>query len=160
MGVLLWPLVRPVGATSHEPLAESTRKSLSESPYVYISPLQSSGEESTCHGEVWFGWIDGAVVVNTAPTTWKAKSLQRGLDRARIWVGDYGRWKRMLGKNESFRSGPVFDAHVKLIKDAAVLDRLLTQYEVKYPAEIEKWRDRMRSGFHDGSRVLIGYRPL
>jgi len=122
--------------------------------------LRSDGGESRCHGEVWFGWIDGAVVVNTSADRWKARSLRRGLDRARIWVGDFGRWKKMLGKNESFRSGPSFDARAELVEDVRVLDRLLTQFDEKYPAEIGEWRDRMRNGFADGSRVLIRYRPL
>ena len=159
-GLLLWPLARPTSATSKQPLDDVALKALAESPYVYVSPLRSDGEESSCHGEVWFGWIDGAVVVNTSPDRWKATSVKRGLDRARIWVGDFGRWKGALGKNEAFRSGPVFDARAELVKDVAVLDRLLAIYETKYPAEIAKWSGKMRDGFHDGSRVLIGYRPV
>ena len=84
----------------------------------------------------------------------------RGLDRARIWVGDFGRWKGLLGKNEDFRRGPSFDARAEFVEDVRVLDRLLAQYDEKYPAEIGEWRDRMRNGFADGSRVLIRYRPL
>ena len=98
--------------------------------------------------------------MNTSPERLKATSVRRGLDRARIWVGDYGRSKGPLGRNEKFRAGPVFDARADFVEDAAVLDRLLAQYEKKYPAEIGKWRDRMRTGFADGSRVLIRYRPL
>jgi hypothetical protein len=135
-------------------------RALAESPYVYVSPLRSDGEESRCHGEVWFGWIDGAVVLNTGSETWKARSVRRGRDRARIWVGDFGRWKGKLGKNEDFRSGPAFDARAEFVEDVRVLDRLLAQYDEKYPAEIGKWRDRMRNGFADGSRSLIRYRPL
>ena len=54
---------------------------------------------------MWFGWIDGAAVVITAATTWKARSLERGLTRARLWVGDYGRWKQLIGRNESLPRG-------------------------------------------------------
>jgi hypothetical protein len=85
--------------------------------------------------------------------------VKRGLDGARLWVGDFGRWKRPVGKNEEFRSGPVFDTRAEIIENVAVLDRLLAIYETKYPAEFAKWRGPMRDGFHDGSRVLIGYRP-
>jgi hypothetical protein len=159
-GLLLWPLVKPTPANSKPLLEGATLKALAESPYVYVSPLLSDGEESSCHAEVWFGWIDGSVVVNTSPDRWKSISVKRGLDRARIWVGDYGRWKRSLGKNEGFRSGPVFDARAESIEDVGVLDRLLAIYETKYPTEISKWRGPMREGFHDGSRVLIGYRPV
>ena len=160
LGMLLWPLARPAPATAGKLLNDATLQALSESPYVYISPLRSDGSESRCHGEVWYGWIDGAVVVNTGPDRWKATSVRRGLDRARIWVGDFGRAKGFLGTNDDFRSGPVFDARAEFITDVAVLDRLLAMYETKYPAEIGEWRDRMRNGFTDGSRVLIGYRPI
>ena len=40
-----------------------------------------------------------------------------------------------------------------------MLDRLLANYEKKYPEEMGDWRVPMRSGFADGSRVLIRYRP-
>jgi hypothetical protein len=125
---------------------------------VYVSPLRSDGSESRCHGEVWFAWLDGAVVINTAADRWKARSLRSGLDRARIWVGDFGRVNGLLGSNDEFRKGPVFDARAEFVADPAVLDRLLEQYETKYPAEIAKWRGPMRTGVADGSRVLIRYR--
>jgi hypothetical protein len=159
LAVLLWPLARPPRAKSATLDPESIR-ALDSSPLVYISPLRSDGAESRCHGEVWFAWIDGAVVINTAADRWKARSLRKGLDRARIWVGDFGRVKGMLGANEAFRKGPSFDARADIVNDTAILDRLLEQYESKYPAEIGKWRGPMRSGVADGSRVLIRYRPL
>jgi hypothetical protein len=97
--------------------------------------------------------------VNTASDRWKARSVRQGLDRARIWVGDFGRWKRPLGTNEDFRNGPSFDARADLVSEARVLDQLLALYEEKYPNEIGKWHDPMRQGFADGSRVLVRYRP-
>jgi hypothetical protein len=109
---------------------------------------------------VWYAWLDGAVVVNTAPKTWKARALKRGLDRARIWVGDYGTWKRALGRNEDFRKAPSFDAKATVTRNAALLDRLLAVFDEKYPDEIGEWRDKMRDGFFDGSRLLIRYTPI
>lgn len=132
---------------------------LASSPFVYVSPLRSDGSESRCHAEVWYAWLDGAVVLITARDRWKARAVARGLDGARIWVGDYGRWKRLIGANESFRKGPSFVARAEFVRDAALLDRMLAVYEQKYPEEIGDWRDRMRSGYADGSRVLIRYRP-
>ena len=153
-GAALWPLVgRAEDVLPTGPLESS--------PFVYISPLRSDGSESTCHGEVWYGWLDGAVVINTAPNTWKSRALAKGLDGARIWVGDHGRWKKLMGRNEAFRSAPSFDARVEsVVGDEDLLERLLALYEKKYPAEIASWRDRMRKGYHSGARLLLRYTPV
>jgi hypothetical protein len=135
-------------------------RALDTSRYVYVSPLKGDGSESRCHAEVWFAWIDGAAVTIVASDRWKARAVARGLDRARIWVGDHGRWKGLLGRNEAFRRAPSFEARATAVRDDALLDHLLVAYERKYPDEIESWRDRMRSGHADGSRVLIRYEPL
>ncbi len=132
---------------------------LESSPYVYVSPLRADGKESTCHGEVWFAWLDGAVVLTTATTTWKARAVARDLEKARLWVGDHGRWKAVVGRNEGFRAAPSFVAKASVVKDEALLERLLAVYEKKYPAEMGRWRDRMRAGNADGSRTLLRYTP-
>ncbi len=46
------------------------------------------------------------------------------------------------------------------MKDPALLDRMIAIYEKKYPAEIGTWRERFKSGFQSGERVLIVYEPL
>lgn len=141
--------------------ASEREEALATSPLVYVSPLRSDGSESTCHGEVWFGWLDGSVLVLTGSERWKARALDRGLDRARIWVGDYGRWKKLLGRNEAFRQAPSFEARAETVRKAPELvERLLEIYDEKYPEEIGRWRERMRAGYADGSRVLIRYTPL
>ncbi|MEZ4214910.1 MAG: hypothetical protein R3E88_00400 [Myxococcota bacterium] len=140
-------------------LSDAARRLLPTSPYVYVSPLLADGRESRCHAELWFAWLDEAVVVIVAADRWKARALASGRDRARIWVGDHGRWRGFVGTNESFRSAPSFDARGAASRDASLLDRLLATYATKYPDEIDAWRDRMRSGFADGSRVLIRYTP-
>ncbi len=160
-GLLLAPLAlaRARSASASATLDPALERALKESPYVYISPLRSNGEESRCHSEVWYGWIDGAVVVITATKSWKTRALARGLTRTRIWVGDYGRVKRIIGSNEAFRGGPNFLARAELVRSAAMLDRLLGIYDEKYPAEIESWRGPMRAGLADGSRLMIRYLP-
>lgn len=149
-------LLSPVALARAAELGEALEKS----PFVYISPLLGDGKESTCHGEVWYGWLDGAVVITAASDRWKARAIDRGLDTARIWVGDHGRWKKLTGGNESFRQAPHFEAKGALVPNApGLLNRLLAQFERKYPKEIGRWRDKMRSGYLDGSRVLIRYTP-
>jgi len=153
----------PLGLRRAQAEADSNAKALPElleaSPYVYLSPLRSDGEESQCHAEVWYAWLDGAVVMIVAKDRWKAKAIERGLVRARIWVGDHGRWKGLLSNNEDFRQAPSFAARGERVRDKQVLEQLLARYEDKYPAEIASWRDKMRGGYADGSRVLLRYRP-
>lgn len=154
-----------VGLAGGRPLAASglpaaTRRLLDGSEFVYVSPLHPDGRESTCHGEVWYGWLDDAVYLITARTTWKHRALERGSDRARIWVGNHGRWKGFFGNNEDFRAAPHFDARASAVRDDAMLERLLALYEGKYPDEIADWRERMRNGYADGTRALIRYAPL
>ncbi len=151
---LAWP------ARSRAALAPDVAVLLERSGFVYLSPLTSDGGESRCHGEVWYGWLDGAVVLITSRTSWKARALARGLSRARIWVGDHGRVGRVLGSGEAFREAPSFEARATQSADAALLDRLMTTYRRKYPNEIESWESRMRAGFESGERLLIRYAPL
>ena len=158
-GLALWPVLR--GASQASAADALPAALLESSPFVYISPLRADGRESTCHSEVWFGWLDGAVVINTAPTTWKSRALAAGRDRARIWVGDHGRVKQMIGTSEAFRSAPHFDARVEsVVKDEKLLERLLVLYAKKYPREIANWRDKMREGYKSGDRLLLRYAPV
>lgn len=160
-GAAAW-LALPGGALAESAPPEALPL-LEKSRFVYVSPLLASGQESTCHGEVWFGWLDGAVLVNARRGTWKARALRdRQLDRARIWVGDHGAWKTGItgsGRNEAFRGAPRFDARARFETDRALLDRLLALYETKYGSEFDRWSEDMRTGFYAGERVLIRYEP-
>jgi hypothetical protein len=162
--LLLWPRrgLAQAQTSAATPLPQETLGLLDTSKFVYVSPLRKDGAESTCHGEVWYGWLDGSVVLNTRRGTWKVKSLEKGLDRARIWVGDHGRWKPALGsaRNEAFRKAPSFDARASFETDRKVLDRLIALYEKKYEGEFDRWREDMRAGFFSGQRKLIRYTPV
>jgi hypothetical protein len=146
-------LPRRARADHHEgPLAAA----MAASPLVYVSPLKKDGSESTCHGEVWFVAEGKDVLVVTAHDRWKAKSVAAGLDRARLWVGDFGVWTKADGK---WKTAPTFDAKVKAEKDAAVHASALALFGKKYPAEWSKWGPRFKDGLADGSRVLLRYSP-
>jgi hypothetical protein len=153
LAAFAWPL------PSRAALAPDVVGLLERSGFVYVSPLKSDGSESSCHGEVWYGWLDADVVLITAQTSWKARALARGLERARIWVGDHGRVGRVLGSGDGFRKGPSFEARAQKSADAALLERLMSAYRRKYPNEIGSWESRMRSGFESGERSLIRYTP-
>ena len=169
MALLAWPRpARAGGAAGPMPgiirpdgtLRPELEKALTDSVHAYISPLRSDGRASTCHGEVWFAWLDGAVLTTTSAKSWKSIAFGKGLDRARVWIGNYGRWKYPGGYNEAFRRGLNFEARVSRLEDPAQLDRILAVYERKYPKEIGRWRDRMRRELAAGERVILRYQPL
>lgn len=137
-------------------LAEPARAALAESPLVYVSPLRKDGSESRCHGEVWFVEDGSDFLVVTADDRWRAVAVRRGLDRARVWVGDFGVWTR----SDRFRSGPRFLARASFESDAAARERALERFGAKYAREWGKWGPRFRKGLSDGSRVLLRYRPV
>ncbi|MEE8313653.1 MAG: hypothetical protein V3R91_04965 [Myxococcota bacterium] len=138
-------------------LPEETQSALARSGLVYISPLRSDGEESRCHGEVWFAHDHGSVLIVTQSDGWKSRALSAGLDRARIWVGDFGPVHRA---GDRYRSAPGFLAKATSDKDDAVFERLLAAYAKKYPDEWDRWESRFRRGYADASRVLIRYEPI
>jgi hypothetical protein len=141
-------------ADHHEgPLAAA----MAASPLVYVCPLKKDGSESTCHGEVWFVADGKDVLVVTAHDRWKAKAAGAGLDRARLWVGDFGVWKNA---DEKWKTAPTFDAKAKIEKDAAAHASALALFGNKYPAEWSKWGPRFRDGLADGSRILLRYSPI
>jgi hypothetical protein len=152
---LLLPRGRP-SADEVFALPDATRTALAESPLIYLSPLRGDGSESTCHGEVWFVQDGAELLVVTASDRWKALAVRRGLDRARIWVGDFGRWKRSGGR---FKTGPSFVAKARFDAEPSVIEAALAAFGAKYPDEWGKWEPRFRKGLADGSRVLIRYRP-
>lgn len=156
-GAAAWALPgpRPARALAFE-LPQAARDALAASPLVYVSPLKKDGSESTCHGEVWFVQDGNDVVLVTAEDRWKARSVRGGLDRARLWVGDFGVWTSADGK---YKAAPTFVARVSFDADAAARGRALEAFGKKYPADWDKWGPRFRDGLADGSRVLLRYTP-
>ncbi len=154
MGVLALSLRS--GAQTYA-LPDETKSALAQSGLVYISPLRSDGEESRCHGEVWFAHDHGSVLIVTQSDGWKSRALSAGLDRARIWVGDFGPVRRA---SDRYRSAPGFLARATSDKDDAAFERLLAAYAKKYPDEWDRWESRFRRGYSDASRVLIRYEPI
>ncbi len=142
-----------------EPQSVLAPSLLESAEFAYISPEKTNGKESRCHGEVWFAWIDNRIVIVTARDSWKYKALASGLNKAFIWVGDYGRWKGWLGRhNTAFRAGARLIAEASESRDPKLLDRLLVQFSIKYPKEFHDWEQEQRTGYHENRRTLIVYK--
>ena len=125
-----------------------------DSTLIYVSPLRSNGSESSCHAEVWFVADQRDLLVVTDAKRWRAASIEQGLDRARIWVGDFGVWK-----DASFRKAPSYEARASLDTARTAHATALAAFGKKYTAEWGKWGPRFEEGLASGDRVLIRYAP-
>ena len=139
-------------ARGNEPL----QTAMAESRLIYLTPLQSSGAESRCQAEIWYAVHEGAMFVVTRTDAWRSEAIRRGLDRARIWVGDVGNWRRADGR---YRKLPVVEATASVEMDAAGREQVLAAMGVKYADEWPTWGPRFRNALADGSRVMLKYQP-
>jgi hypothetical protein len=152
LGALLLPAAGARAQGGFE-LAAETRAALEKQPLVYISPLRKDGKESRCHGEVWYFIDQGDVVIGTDPARWKARAVQSGRDRARIWV------PKSSGA-QGYKDALSFEARARLEPDRAVFDRLFERFAAKYGGEWDTWGPRFRDGYADGTRVVLRYTPV
>ena len=145
----------PIGARAEAGAGNTAlEKALARSSVVYLSPLKSDGSESVCHGEVWYVTEGGDVLVVTAADRWRAVAISSGLDRARLWVGEHGVWKRAA---KAWESDPTVDATGRIEGDREAHARALTAFGSKYAREWGKWGPRFEKGLASGERVLIRY---
>ncbi len=158
-GVVLLPANLARSRDVEFQVSKAAKAAIEKSNLIYITPIQSDGKESSCHAEVWF-YADGAdLLVVTKEELWRSQAVKRGLDRARIWVGDHGVWKRSDG---AFRKSPTFLAQAEHItSDAKAVERTLKAMGPKYAGEgWSTYGPRFEKGLADGSRVLLRYRPI
>ncbi len=158
-GVVLLPASLARSRDAEFRVSKAAQAAIETSKLIYITPVKSDGKESACHAEVWF-YADGAdLLVVTKQALWRSQAIQRGLDRARIWVGDHGVWKSSDG---AFRNAPSFLAQAEHISgDAQAVGRTLKAMGAKYADEgWSTYGPRFKKGLADGSRVLLRYRPV
>jgi hypothetical protein len=155
--LLIGAAALPLRAQETATLSEPTRDALAKSRLVYLCPLHPDGTESQCHGEVWFFVDDGDLVLGTDRKRWKTRAVEKGWDKARIWVGDFGPVKKAGNK---YRDAPQFDAQASIDADPVTFEKLKASFGEKYADEWSKWGPRFQKSYDDGTRVLIRYRPI
>jgi hypothetical protein len=130
---------------------------LDKSALIYLTPLRTNGKESTCHGELWFVHYSSEIFAVTQSDAWRAEALRRGLQRATIWIGEFGPWKK--SKNY-YRSAPRLIIEGQIETEAKVHEAVLASYAAKYADEWESWGPRFNKGLADGSRVMLRYKVI
>ena len=159
--LLTYALATPVIASfipASSAFAESAFKSvINDSSLIYLTPIQSNGNKNRCQAEVWYVYDKVNLYVCTSVKAWRARAVTKGLDRAKIWIGDLGAWKKADGR---YKSLPQIDAQASLVTDEADIQDALGLFGDKYSVEWMLWESRFRNGLEDGSRVMLRYTPL
>jgi hypothetical protein len=125
-------------------LSDEIKSALASSKYVYIASTRKNGNLGK-PAEIWFLYRNGAVYVGTPPTSWRARRIKAGRPQAKIWVGK--------------TDGPSFMTTGAIVNDPEAQQVMLEAYAKKYPDGWSKFEAKFRSGFKDGTRVLIRYTP-
>lgn len=101
-------------------LAQATQRDIdafAKSTLVYIATVRKDGNQSRST-PVWFTTTpDHILLIETSPTSWKAKRIRRG-SPAMIWIGAV--------------DGPAFIGKAEITNDPAVETRIITDYPEKY----------------------------
>jgi hypothetical protein len=139
------------------PSFAGVKSAMRDSSLIYLTPIKSDGQESRCQAEVWFAHDGVDLYVVTSVKTWRARAASKGLNRARIWVGELGEWKGTGGK---YKTLPQIDAEATVVSDKSIEEKALQLLGDKYSMEWIVWGPRFRKGLADGSRVMLRYRPL
>ena len=84
---------------------------------IYIGTVRKDGNQSK-NTPVWFITTkDDQVLIETSPTSWKAKRIRRG-SPALIWIGK--------------ADGPAFIGKAEIVTDKALQDEVIEEYPRKY----------------------------
>lgn len=145
-GALAETAVNDVDSGSPRGLTGAESAALQASEYVYIASTRKSGELGT-PAEIWFWEYENAIWVGTRPGSWRARRIGWGRPEARIWIGK--------------RDGPSLWATGSIVRDQPdVWQKFCDALAKKYPESWPRHEAGFKTGYADGSRVLIRYDPV
>jgi len=117
----------------------------SKANLIYIATVRKDGNQSTAV-PVWFiTTSDNQVLIETGPSSWKAKRIKRG-SPALVWIGT--------------PTGPAFIGKAEIVQDKTLQDQVIEQYPKKY------WQARLgfarpsRAKLDSGQIVVIRISPM
>jgi hypothetical protein len=112
---------------------------LAKATYIYIATVRKDGNQSKA-APVWFiTTADKQVLIETSPTSWKAKRIKRG-SPAMIWIGA--------------RSGPAFIGNAEIVTDTKLQDQVIAEYPKKYLLARIGFARPSRAKL-DGSQIVV-----
>jgi hypothetical protein len=119
-------------------------KALAQATYIYIATVRKDGNQSKAV-PVWFTTTaDKQVLIETSPTSWKAKRIKRG-SPAMIWIGS--------------RTGPAFIGNAEIVTDTKLQDQVIAEYPKKYLLARIGFARPSRAKLDRGQIVVIRISP-
>jgi hypothetical protein len=117
---------------------------LAKGTYIYIATVRKDGNQSRAV-PVWFITTgDNQVLIETSPTSWKAKRIKRG-SPALVWIGE--------------RTGPAFIGKAEIVADKAVQDQVIAEYPKKYLLARIGFARPSRAKIDSGQIIVIRITP-
>lgn len=90
---------------------------MKDASYIYIGTVRKDGNQSK-NTPVWFiTTTDNKLLIETSPTSWKARRISRG-SPAIVWIGK--------------ADGPAFIGKAEIVTDKATQDQVIEDYPHKY----------------------------
>ena len=133
------PFATAIAATSPR-----DSKALAQATYIYIATVRKDGNQSKA-APVWFiTTADKQVLIETSPTSWKAKRIKRG-SPAMIWIGT--------------RTGPAFIGKAEIVADTKLQDQVIAEYPKKYLLARIGFARPSRAKLDSGQIVVIRISP-
>src|ERR1700722_11621819 len=117
---------------------------LAKATYIYIATVRKDGNQSKAV-PVWFiTTADQQVLIETSPTSWKAKRIKRS-SPAMIWIGE--------------RAGPAFIGKAEIVTDKKLQDLVIEQYPKKYLLARIGFARPSRAKLDSGQIIVIRISP-
>jgi len=118
---------------------------LSRASVIFIATVRKDGNQST-PAPVWFTVTpQQTVLIQTRPTSWKAKRISRG-SPAIVWIGS--------------QSGPAFIAKAEISNDHAVLQKIIDDFPQRYLMARLGFHKPTQERFDKGDIVAIKLTPI
>jgi general stress protein 26 len=143
VGVFLIALTNPA-ANAMAATSARDAGALKKSTYIYIATVRKDGNQSKAV-PVWFvTTADNQVLIETSPTSWKARRIKRG-SPALVWIGS--------------SSGPAFIGKAKIVEDKTLQDEVIAEYPRKYLLARIGFARPSRAKLDSGQIVVIRISP-
>jgi len=118
---------------------------VSKASLIYIATVRKDGNQSTA-APVWFTTTpDHHLLIQTGPTTWKAKRVRRGSPMI-VWIGE--------------PTGPAFVGKAAITRDPAVLQRIVEDFPKRYVEARLGFHKPTLESFDKGDRLAIDITPV